>query len=97
MDSENMGTEQTTTGRTRTEEFRVTGEAVIQKVKDVIQQGNVRRVTLKNEEGNTLIEIPLTVGAAVGAAAVILFPVWAAIGAIAALATHLTIVVERVD
>jgi hypothetical protein len=97
MDTGQTNTEQTNTGRTRTEEFRVTGEAVLQKVKDLIQQGNVRRVILKNEEGNTLIEIPLTIGAAVGTAAVILLPVWAAIGAIAALAAHLTIVVERVE
>jgi hypothetical protein len=81
----------------RTEEFRVTGEAVVQKIKELVKHGNIRRVILKNDEGNTLIEVPLTAGMAVGAAAVILFPVWAAIGAIAALATHLTIVVERVE
>ncbi len=80
-----------------TEEFRVNGEAVIGKVKQLVSEGNVRRIILKTEEGRTLIEIPLTVGAAVGVAAVILFPVWAAIGAIAALATNLTIVVERAD
>jgi hypothetical protein len=80
-----------------TEEFRVNGEAVIGKVKELVNEGNVRRVILKTEEGRTLVEIPLTMGAAVGVAAVILFPVWAAIGAIAALATRLTIVVERVD
>ncbi len=81
----------------RTEEFRVNGESVISKVKELVSEGNVRRIILKNEEGRTLIEIPLNVGVAVGAAAVILFPVWAAIGAIAALAVRLTIVVERVE
>ncbi len=80
-----------------TEEFRVSGESVIGKVRQLVSEGNVRRIILKTEEGRTLIEIPLTVGAAVGVAAVVLFPVWAAIGAIAALATNLTIVVERVD
>ncbi len=81
----------------RTEEFRVTGEAVIGKIRELVNEGNVRRIILKAEDGRTLIEIPLTVGAAVGVAAAILFPVWAAIGAIAALAAHVTIVVERVE
>ena len=60
---------------------------------DLRHEGNVRRITIKNEQGQTLIEIPLTIGV-VGA---ILLPVWAAIGAIAALAAKFTIVVEKVD
>jgi hypothetical protein len=78
---------------TRSEEFQVTGEAVVAKIKELVHAGNVRRITIKNEQGQTLIEVPLTIGV-VG---VILLPVWAAIGAIAALAANLTIVVERVD
>jgi len=77
----------------RKEEFRVKGDAVIAKIKELIREGNVRRITIKNEEGATLIEIPLTLGV-VG---VILLPVWAAIGAIAALAANLTIVVEKIE
>jgi hypothetical protein len=77
----------------RKEEYRLTGDAVLGKVKEIVHAGNVRRITLKNEEGKTLIEIPLTVGV-VG---VVLLPVWAAIGAIAALAANLTIVVEKVE
>ncbi|HNX96816.1 MAG TPA: DUF4342 domain-containing protein, partial [Candidatus Aminicenantes bacterium] len=53
--------------RKTTEEFRVDGGEVIDKVKELIHQGNIRRITLKNEEGKTLIEIPLTLGI-VGAA-----------------------------
>lgn len=79
--------------KVRTEEFKLTGDAVLSKVKELVHEGNVRRITIKNEEGRTLVEIPLTFGV-VGA---ILLPVWAAIGAIAALAANLTIVVERVD
>lgn len=75
------------------EEFTVTGDAVIAKIKELLHEGNVRRVILKTEDGKTLIEIPLTVGV-VGA---VLLPVWAAIGAIAALAARLTIVVEKVE
>ena len=77
----------------RTEEFKVQDDAVVAKIKEVVHEGNIRRIIIKNEEGQTLIEIPLTLGV-VGA---ILLPVWAAIGAIAALAAKLTIVIERVD
>ncbi len=75
------------------EEYQVSGEEVVAKIKELIHEGNIRRITLKNEEGKTLIEIPLTVGV-VGA---LLLPVWAAIGAIAALAANLIIVIEKVE
>jgi len=78
---------------TRSEEFKVKGDAVVSKLKELLHEGNIRRITLKNDEGKTLIEIPLTLGVA----GVILLPVWAAIGAIAALAANLTIVVEKVE
>ncbi len=77
----------------RFEEYKVDGDAVVAKIKELIHQGNIRRIVIKNEQDQTLIEVPLTLGV-VG---VILMPVWAAIGAIAALAVKLTIVVERVD
>jgi len=77
----------------RTEEFKVSGEAVIAKIKELVHEGNIRRIIIKNEEGQTLIEIPLTLGV-VG---VVLAPVWAAIGAIAALVVKLTLVVEKVE
>ena len=74
-----------------TEEYKLSGETVVAKVREIVREGNVRRITLKNDEGRTLIEIPLTIGV-VGA---VLLPVWAAIGAIAALAADLTLKVER--
>ncbi len=80
-------------GRKLKEEFRVSGEAVLAKVKELVREGNVRRITIKNDDGRTLIEIPLTLGV-IGT---VLLPVWAAIGAIAALAANLTIAVERVE
>ena len=79
--------------RVRKEEFRVRGDAVIAKIKEILHEGNIRRITIQNEDGNTLIEIPLTIGV-VG---VLLLPVWAAIGAIAALAANLNIVVEKIE
>ena len=78
-------------GDSFTEEFNVSGEAVVSKIKELVREGNVRRIIIKNEEGSTLIEIPLTIGV-IGT---VLLPVWAAIGAIAALAANLTIAVER--
>jgi len=77
----------------RTEEFKVSGEKLLQQVKDLVHQGNVRRVTIKNKDGIALFEVPLTAGV-VGA---VLLPVWAAIGAVAALAASYTIAVELVD
>ena len=82
-----------TEDRTRTEEFKVDGGKVLDLIKDLIHQGNIRRIILKNEGGKTLIEIPLTLGL-VGAA---LLPVFAAVGALAAVVTRMVIVVEKTD
>jgi hypothetical protein len=79
--------------KVRTEEFRVSGEEVLAKIKELIREGNVRRVAIKNEEGKTLIDIPLMLGV-VGA---VLAPQAAAIGAIAALVTDCTIVIEKTE
>jgi len=87
-----MSTENTQ-GRTRTEEFKVDGGKVLDTIKDLIHQGNIRRIILKNEGGKTLIEIPLTLGL-VGAA---LLPVFAAVGALAAVVTRMVIVVEKTE
>jgi hypothetical protein len=77
----------------RTEEFKLSGSQVVDKIKELIHEGNIRRIILKNEKGETLIEIPLTLGL-VGVA---LMPVLAAVGALAALVAKMTIVVEKVE
>ena len=79
--------------KSRVEEFEVDGDKVVETVKRLVHAGNIRRITVKDGEGRSLIEIPLTLGV-VGA---ILAPQLAAIGAIAALLTRGTIIVERVD
>jgi competence protein ComGC len=79
--------------RVRTEEYQIDGDKLVASIKELIHQGNIRRVIIKNEEGLTLIEIPLTLGV-IGAA---LLPVWAALGALAALVARFTIVVEKVE
>jgi len=79
--------------KVRKEEFVISGEKLVSTVKKLVRQGNIRRVTIKNKEGKILIEIPLTLGV-VGA---LFLPTLAAIGAIAALVTECTIVVEKVE
>lgn len=73
------------------EEFKLAGSEVIEKIKELIHQGNIRRIILKDDSGKAILEIPLTLGV-VGAA---LMPVLAAVGAVAALVAKLTIVVEK--
>jgi hypothetical protein len=75
----------------RTEEFKVEGEKVVSKIKEIFHEGNIRKVIIKDKEGKTLIEIPMTFGV-VG---MLIAPQLAAIGAIAALLTEATIVVEK--
>ena len=77
--------------KVHTEEFKFDGDKLVGRIKELLHEGNIRRIIIKNEEGKTLIDIPLTMGV-VGA---LLAPQLAAIGAIAALVTHGTIVVER--
>jgi hypothetical protein len=77
--------------KTWKEEFKVSGEEVLSKIKELIKEGNITRILLKNENDEVIMEIPLTF-ALVG---VILAPIFAAVGAAAALLTKCTIVVER--
>lgn len=81
------------TEKKTTEEFTVNGEELLAKVKALINEGNIRRIIIKDETGKVLVELPLTIGV-IGA---VLAPVLAAVGAIAALVTKCTIVVERRD
>ncbi|HEU4745559.1 MAG TPA: DUF4342 domain-containing protein [Anaerolineales bacterium] len=77
----------------KTEEFRVEGEKLIGKIRELFHEGNIRRVIIKDREGKTVMEIPVTLGV-VG---VLLAPQLAAIGAIAALVTEATVVVEKAE
>jgi hypothetical protein len=80
-------------GKVKTEEYQITGDELVAKVKELVHEGNIRRITIRNEEGKDLIVIPLVLGL-VGAA---LMPVLAAVGAIAALVTDCTILVEKIE
>ena len=73
------------------QEFQLSGDSVIAKIQELVREGNVRRIVVRHPDGHTIVEFPLTVGV-VGA---LLLPMWAALGAIVALAADLTIVVEQ--
>ncbi|MCE9645145.1 MAG: DUF4342 domain-containing protein [Chloroflexi bacterium] len=75
----------------RTEEFKVEGEKLLAKIKELIHEGNIRRIIIKEKDGKVLMEIPMTFGVM----GVLIAPQLAAIGAIAALLTEATIVVEK--
>jgi hypothetical protein len=75
----------------RSEEFQFSGDTLLQKIKEIVREGNIRRVVIKNEDGRVLIDIPLTIGV-VGT---LLAPQLAAIGAIAALVLKGSIVIEK--
>jgi hypothetical protein len=78
--------------KVRTEEFTIQGDMIVAKIKELVREGNIRRVIIKNEEGKSLIDIPLTAGVA----SAIFAPKLAALGAIVAMIKHGTIIVEKV-
>ena len=79
--------------KVHSEEFRVNGEELIAKIKQLIHESDIRRIIIKDKDGKTVMEIPLTIGV-VG---VLLAPTLAAVGAIAALLTEATVVVEKTE
>ena len=74
-----------------TEEYSINGEDLVAKIKDIIKQGNAKKITIRGKDGNEILSFPVTVGVA----GLVLAPIFAAVGAIAALATECTIVIER--
>ena len=79
--------------KVHSEEFRVNGEELLGRIKNLVNEGNIRRIIIKDKEGKVIFEIPLTFGI-IGA---LIAPQLAAIGAIAALVTEATVVVEKTD
>ena len=78
--------------KTVKEEFKINGEQLLKKVKELVHEGNIRRVTVKQDD-RVILEIPLTLGVA----GILVAPTLAALGAVAALVTECTIVVEKVE
>lgn len=81
--------------KTTVEEIKVSGEGLRAKLKELMHQGNIRRIIIKNEAGHTLLEIPMMAGVVGGVAGLFLFPEILAIGVIASMFAHLTLVIER--
>ncbi len=81
----------------RVEEFVLSGQAIVDKIKSLLHEGNIRRMCLKNGQGETLLEIPLMVGMAGAVVGAMAWPLWVTIGAIAAVVADLRLVVERVE
>ncbi|MEP7382041.1 MAG: DUF4342 domain-containing protein [Gemmatimonadota bacterium] len=73
------------------EEIKVAGGNLKAKLNELIREGNIRRIVIRNPQGRTLLDLPL----AAGVAGVVLLPFWAAVGTLAALATDYTVAVER--
>jgi hypothetical protein len=80
---------------TFTEQIEIAASDLVDRTKELIEEGNVRRIIIRNEEDEVLMEVPLTAGVAVGGAVTIVAPVLAALGALAALLTHVKIEVVR--
>lgn len=87
------GSATSTASGTRTEEFKLNGDDIMSKLRELIEEGNARRIIIRGADGHNLIEFPMTAGV-IGVA---LVPVYAALGAAVALAANLTIVVEKRD
>ena len=79
----------------RVEEFKINGDSLVQKIQELLQQGNVRKIIIKSQSGNQIAEIPLTWGIAGATFGTILFPFAAILAGVGVLAARLTIVVEK--
>ena len=93
----NRKTETEANEKVTVEEFKISGDVLGKKIKELLRQGNIRRIILKNEENQTLIEIPMTVGVIGSVISAALFPVVAAVGVIGAMVARLTVVIERIE
>lgn len=88
-----MGEQQTAGKKFHTEELQVKGEEIVSKVKELVHQGNIRHIVIKNEDGKTIMELPFILGVA----GVLLVPQLAAVGAVAALLSRASIIIEKTE
>ena len=83
--------------RSWTEEIEITANELVDRVKELIEEGNVRRLIIRKGDGDVLLEVPLTAGVAVGGAVTLIAPVLAALGAMAALLVKVRVEIVRSD
>jgi hypothetical protein len=81
--------------KVRVEEFRISGDSLIAKIKELIQQGKLRHIVIKNSQGRVLADIPLVLGLVGGVAGAVVFPIAAVLATVGAFVAHLTVAVER--
>jgi len=81
--------------RTWIEEIELAGGQLVERVKELVAEGNVRRLTIRNADGGILLEIPLTAGVVVGGALTLFYPLLAALGALAALVAKFKVEIVR--
>ncbi|MCC3531309.1 MAG: DUF4342 domain-containing protein [Microcoleus sp. PH2017_22_RUC_O_B] len=81
--------------KVRVEEFKISADSLIGKVKELIEQGKLRRLVIKNSEGRILADIPLMAGLVGGVAGSVVFPIAAILATVGAVVAHLTVVIER--
>ncbi len=81
--------------KVRVEEFKISGDSLMTRIKELIQQGKLRRLVIKNSQGRTLADIPLMAGLVGSVAGAIVFPIAATLATVGAFAAHLTVAVER--
>ncbi|MEG3862265.1 DUF4342 domain-containing protein [Microcoleus sp. herbarium12] len=90
-----FASEFTTEEKVRVEEFKISADGLFAKLKELIQQGKLRRLVIKNPEGRILADIPLMAGLVGGVAGSVVFPIAAVLAAVGAVVAHLTVVIER--
>jgi hypothetical protein len=90
-----IGSEGEQEGHTFTEQIEIAASELVDRTKELIEEGDVRRLIIRNQNDEVLLEVPLTAGVAVGGVVTILSPVLAALGAMAALLTHVKVEIVR--
>ena len=90
-----IGSEGEQEEHTFTEQIEIAASELVDRTKELIEEGNVRRLIIRNQDDQVLMEVPLTAGVAVGGVVTILSPVLAALGAMAALLTHVKVEIVR--
>jgi hypothetical protein len=92
---DNKGVEKGNEEHTFTEQIEIAASDLVKRTKELVEEGNVRRLIIRNQEGEVLMEVPLTAGVAVGGVVTLVAPVLAALGALAALLTHVKVEIVR--
>jgi Domain of unknown function (DUF4342) len=95
VETPSFASEFATEEKVRVEEFRLSGDALIAKVKELVQQGKLRHIVIKNSQGRVLADIPLVLGLVGGVAGAVVFPIAAVLATVGAFVAHLTVAVER--